>query len=74
MVVDGSVVAPPQDGSTGLAPGYMDAMHGLCIPCHEQALKEAPDEHCSDFAECAACHRDADADRLHRMKPYLANP
>ena len=24
------------------APGYMDAMHGLCITCHEQKAREEP--------------------------------
>ncbi len=51
------------------APGYKQAMHGLCIPCHARNQKEADAE--KDVAElakakaskeirldqCAACHR-----------------
>ena len=48
------------------APGYKDAMHGLCIPCHAKNQKEAdagksPAELASSkelrLDQCAACHR-----------------
>ncbi|MEW6200567.1 MAG: cytochrome c3 family protein, partial [bacterium] len=35
------------------AAGYMNAMHGSCIPCHkEQGLKNKKPE----LGECSACH------------------
>jgi len=38
------------------ATGYMDAMHGLCVTCHEKVQEErgAKDD---GFAACANCHR-----------------
>ncbi|MCP4725595.1 MAG: Ni/Fe-hydrogenase cytochrome b subunit [bacterium] len=38
------------------APGYKDAMHGLCIECHE-TKKDEPGRP-PRFAECSTCHRD----------------
>lgn len=42
------------------APGYMDAMHGLCVSCHQQRQDQlaVPWE---GFSRCAACHRDTPA-------------
>ena len=48
---------------TGDAVGYVDAMHGLCVGCHEQLEKEEPAKHPADFALCRNCHRDVDGDR-----------
>ena len=49
------------------APGYKDAMHGLCIPCHARNQKRADAERGKTRAasgsqeirldQCAACHR-----------------
>jgi hypothetical protein len=72
MVQKESLVKPPEDGLVGLAAGYMEAMHGLCITCHEQKVKEAPQEYASDFAECATCHRDSDVTKLDVRKPDVA--
>ena len=38
------------------AAGYMDAMHGLCVTCHEemQVTLSEPNE---NFARCTNCHR-----------------
>ena len=44
----------------GLAPGYIDAMHGLCRDCHARtAAAEGPDT----LNECATCHRTGLSDR-----------
>jgi Ni/Fe-hydrogenase subunit HybB-like protein len=47
----------PQVGETTfntMAPGYTDAMHGTCIPCHEQ---EAVAQARPELARCPACHQ-----------------
>jgi len=72
MVVAGSLVAPAKEGLKGLAPGYMDAMHRLCIGCHERKVEESPEKYGPGFAECAECHRDIDGARLHQMPPYVS--
>ena len=69
MVQDGSVVSLKEKPS-GYAAGYMQAMHGLCITCHEQTLAEAPQDYAKGFADCANCHRDIDGSRFLRMSPY----
>ena len=45
---------------TGDAVGYVDAMHGLCVGCHEQLAKEEPAEHPADFPRRRNCHRGVD--------------
>jgi hypothetical protein len=71
MMVARSMVDPPKSGVEGLAAGYLDAMHGLCITCHEQTLIENPQQFAPAFAECANCHRDVDAGRFRQLKPYV---
>jgi hypothetical protein len=47
----------PQVGETAfnyVAPGYTDAMHGACIPCHEQ---ESEAQARPELARCPACHQ-----------------
>lgn len=51
------------------AVGYMQAMHGLCIPCHEKARKERP-ELGENFARCATCHEGVDMGKFKNMEPY----
>lgn len=70
MVVERSFVERPSGGMSGLAVGYMDAMHGLCIGCHEQTAEASPLEYGAGFAECGNCHGDVDAVRLDQMRPY----
>jgi len=70
MVVADSLVNQPAGGMSGFAVGYMDAMHGLCMGCHEQTVEASPLEYGPGFAECANCHGDVDAIRLDRMRPY----
>ena len=58
MIAGGSVVAPPEAGLEGYASGYMDAMHGLCVTCHEQVLAEGLVQVGEDFARCSTCHHE----------------
>ncbi len=70
MVAAESMIKAPEEGMTGLAAGYMDAMHGLCIGCHEQKVKEEPATYEANFSTCTNCHRDTDGSRLRQMAPY----
>ena len=54
---------------SGMAPGYKDALHGICINCH---AKEAVKQDKADLALCTACHK-ADPNAL-RPKPSLPKP
>ncbi|OGR02722.1 MAG: hypothetical protein A2284_14580 [Deltaproteobacteria bacterium RIFOXYA12_FULL_61_11] len=44
-----------QEQST-LASGYKDAMHGLCVTCHQREVERGSKR--PGFGECSACHRD----------------
>ncbi len=47
----------PQAGEArfnNLAPGYKDAMHGACLPCHQQ---EAETQGKPELGRCPACHK-----------------
>ena len=72
MIVADSVVGQPQGGLDGFAVGYMDAMHGLCITCHEEELQKNGVGSESSFAQCANCHRDVDGSRFRQMRPSAA--
>ncbi|GAB4529633.1 MAG: hypothetical protein Kow0063_06860 [Anaerolineae bacterium] len=37
-----------------MAPGYKDAMHGVCVPCHKQ---EAEAQAKPELARCPTCHQ-----------------
>ena len=63
MLVEGSFVEPEQAGLKGYAVGYKEAMHGLCVTCHEESDP--------DLADCAVCHQDKDGLYLRRMGPYV---
>ena len=56
MVNTGSLVETTAGRFHSEATGYMQAMHGLCIKCHEDIQKtlDPPDE---DFSRCANCHK-----------------
>ena len=70
MPVSGSAIQPPEGGMHGFAAGYMDAMHGRCITCHQKKVEEDEAQVIPTLAECATCHRDIDASHLHMMAPY----
>ena len=66
-----TVIKPKEGTQKGVAAGYMDAMHGLCVTCHRQMVQKSPKEYGPDFARCTTCHRDFDATQLLRMGPYV---
>ncbi|HXK36432.1 MAG TPA: cytochrome c3 family protein, partial [Candidatus Paceibacterota bacterium] len=66
-----TVVHPKEGTQKGVAAGYLDAMHGLCITCHREMVQKSPKEYGPDFARCTTCHRDFDAMQLLRMGPYV---
>jgi hypothetical protein len=72
MQVAGSRVRPERED--GIAPGYLDAMHGLCVDCHEERMKREPTRHPPDFARCRNCHRDASSEMMRRLAPYATPP
>jgi Ni/Fe-hydrogenase subunit HybB-like protein len=74
MVVAGSIIPTTEAGLTGFAPGYMDAMHGLCIRCHEQMAKEQPEVYGEHFARCDFCHREFQDTDHRRLAPYVPMP
>ena len=40
----------------GEASSYMDAMHSLCVECHEREAMKDPEEHPEDLNRCMTCH------------------
>jgi Ni/Fe-hydrogenase subunit HybB-like protein len=52
-----------------LAPGYVQAMHKLCIGCHEEALEQDPGLG-EDFVRCGMCHYEDDMKSLSSRSPY----
>jgi hypothetical protein len=71
MVAAESRIQAPEGGMTGYATGYMDAMHVLCIKCHEEQVEKEPATYGAEFATCTSCHRDADGSRLRELAPYV---
>jgi len=58
------IIAPPPETWQD-APSYMDAMHDLCIRCHQRELAESPVRYPADLDQCRNCH---DADRKYRLQ------
>jgi len=61
MRPEGTRVDIVEAQQTSMAPGYMDAMHGACIGCHEEemaAREETNGELAADLTLCTHCHRD----------------
>ena len=73
MVVQGSIIPRAPGGLKGKAPGYMDAMHGLCIRCHAQLAKEQPEKY-AEFDRCDVCHREFQDTDHRRLAPYVPMP
>ena len=71
MVAVESRIQPPEKGMTGYAVGYVDALHGLCIGCHEEKAEKEAATYGDDFSTCTNCHRDTDDSQLRRMAPYV---
>ncbi len=70
MVVQDTFIKLPKKEMRGFAVGYMDAMHGMCITCHQQKIEKESHKYGSNFADCTNCHRDIDASQLHEVEPY----
>ncbi len=51
----GATIQPRSPGTVSPAPGYTQAMHGVCAGCHEERV-ESGAEADAKFAECATCH------------------
>ncbi len=56
MVNEGSRVEHSSPRIDPLTVGYMDALHGLCIDCHEE-VQESMEEPTEELSRCAHCHR-----------------
>lgn len=63
MKVEGSMVDLGTSKVLDWAPGYKDAMHNLCIKCHEKNEN-------TELSKCEACHREMDPDSLKRLVPH----
>lgn len=74
MVVQGSTVPTAEGDLVGFAPGYMEAMHGLCIRCHERLATEQPQRYGEHFARCDVCHREFQDTDHRRLAPYVPMP
>jgi hypothetical protein len=46
----------------GIAPGYRQAMHGLCLKCHEEKEKAAGKNLRTGISGCITCHKDRNSD------------
>jgi hypothetical protein len=64
------MVVVPFEQKMGYAIGYVDAMHQLCIKCHEEILESHRWSYSRSFAECALCHRESDLTLFQKMRPY----
>ncbi|MFC1529361.1 cytochrome c3 family protein [Gemmatimonadota bacterium] len=51
------------------APGYMNAMHGLCVTCHERKAREEPGRFAKLLDRCDACHNADYGVMLDEMTP-----
>jgi len=70
--VEDPIIVVSAEEKKGLAVGYMDAMHNLCIKCHERQVQRDPVNFHRSFGECARCHRDFDLSLLREIEPYKA--
>ena len=55
MRPEGTLIAGSHGERTTIATGYMDAMHGLCVECHQQEKKNLTEKN-DDFDRCSTCH------------------
>ncbi len=63
-----SIIDPPRDRWLA-AVSYEDAMHGLCVKCHEREKEKSPDRYASYLAECRNCHDPDLRARLQALEP-----
>lgn len=69
MAVEGSFIKATGSPVLDLAPGYMDALHGLCVDCHEDRVKNH-DAHPA-LARCETCHREMDPKEVKKLAPHV---
>ncbi|MBI5117052.1 Ni/Fe-hydrogenase cytochrome b subunit [Candidatus Poribacteria bacterium] len=69
MRAPNSFVKIAEKDQTGIAPGYMTAMHKLCVECHKQKQTEKP-ELAPHLARCGACHQGFEESMLTSLEPY----
>jgi len=82
--VPGPIIEAPHDRWAD-AVGYMDAMHDLCITCHERNVQESPNDYSAELHTCAYCHaadrgrqileltpRRSDGDRATSTRPQMS--
>jgi hypothetical protein len=67
--IAGSAVIEAPEPRWGAAAGYMDAMHGLCITCHENAVEKSPQQYAENLPRCDTCHNVDYALRVARLVP-----
>ena len=53
----------------GEAVGYMDAMHSLCVECHEREALTSPEERPENLNRCTTCHDVDWREDVRRMTP-----
>jgi len=53
--VPGDIVEAPHERWADAA-GYTDAMHGVCVTCHDRSVQESPARYSADLHTCAYCH------------------
>jgi Ni/Fe-hydrogenase subunit HybB-like protein len=61
------VASPPPHW--GKAVGYMEAMHGLCLQCHEREARMSPDQRPEGLDRCMTCHNVDWREDVKRMLP-----
>jgi hypothetical protein len=64
----GPIIDPPSERWAD-AVGYVHAMHGLCITCHEQSVLDSPAKYSSELARCAYCHSADRAGQIRALTP-----
>jgi len=61
MRPEGTRIDIAEAQQTTMAPGYMDAMHGACISCHQEEMEnreKTGGDLTTDLTLCTNCHRD----------------
>jgi Ni/Fe-hydrogenase subunit HybB-like protein len=64
----------PPDSRWGDAAGYMDAMHGLCVECHEREALRDPAAVPENLNRCVTCHDVDWREDVRRMMPHRGEP
>lgn len=51
------------------APGYVRAMHGLCLKCHAKSVRESPEKYSPLLSRCDNCHDPDRAEQIKALEP-----